>query len=582
MEADVSTQPVTGHRSFRIHWVVQGIFGSERDGFTSELATNRYRAIIPAQQLRIAGHLVDFIAADGWQWGSGSRPDLIILGKLLPSGSAQEFSRMSSQVLAQATRAIADGVPVIADFNDDHFNHPVLGPHWVHAASLATLCTAASQAMADVVQRFTRSPVVVIPDPIASPTGTPRVFRPATGLARLLSRWIPVLGPKRLKLVWYGHPSNWPAMESWGSALEALSQKHPLLLWVVTKSAPQVLEWIAEFNLRNAPTAIAEWVEWSEEAQWSHVNDADAVLLPSDPSDPRLGVKSSNRLTDALNVGRYVVASVTPSYMDYEDYCSLTDEPITALESMTQYPEASLEKISKGQTIVRERVSASAVAKVWGDAVKHAIQALSIKLSDARCPSAAPSLLLHDDSRYLVNAGQLPAIRLNLGCGDKILDGYINVDVAPSRGGRSPDILCDIRKLNVFESDYADEVLAVHAVEHFWRWEVEHILRDWVRVLKPGGKLILECPNLITACQELLKDPEKYAQPTQEGQRTMWVFYGDPAWKDPLMTHRWAYTPESLSQLLKAIGLKDVQQEAAQFKLREPRDMRISGRKAPA
>jgi cephalosporin hydroxylase len=50
----------------------------------------------------------------------------------------------------------------------------------------------------------------------------------------------------------------------------------------------------------------------------------------------------------------------------------------------------------------------------------------------------------------------------------------------------------------------------------------------------------------------------------------MWVFYGDPAWKDPLMIHRWGYTPESLKQLLGEVGLGDVRQEPAQFKLREP------------
>jgi ubiquinone/menaquinone biosynthesis C-methylase UbiE len=132
----------------------------------------------------------------------------------------------------------------------------------------------------------------------------------------------------------------------------------------------------------------------------------------------------------------------------------------------------------------------------------------------------------------------------------------------------------------VFDDDYADEVMAIHVVEHFWRWEVEAILREWVRVLKPGGRMVLECPNLVSACEEFLKDPERMAQPTQEGQRTMWVFYGDPAWKDPYMIHRWGYTPSSLAQLMRSVGLVNVRQEPAQYKLREPRDMRLVGEKA--
>jgi len=169
-------------------------------------------------------------------------------------------------------------------------------------------------------------------------------------------------------------------------------------------------------------------------------------------------------------------------------------------------------------------------------------------------------------------------IKLNLGCGDKILQNYINVDVASQRAGKKPDIICDIRKLT-FNDNYADEILSVHVIEHFWRWEVSEILLEWIRVLKPGGKLILECPNLQSACEEFLKSPKTLSGEGQEGQRTMWVFYGDPKWKDPLMVHRWGYTPDSLGELMSQVGLINIRQEAAQFKLREPRDMRMVGEK---
>jgi SAM-dependent methyltransferase len=170
-------------------------------------------------------------------------------------------------------------------------------------------------------------------------------------------------------------------------------------------------------------------------------------------------------------------------------------------------------------------------------------------------------------------------VKLNLGCGDKILPGYVNVDVAPARAGHKPDVICDLRRLAPFTDDSADEVLAVHVVEHFWRWEVVDVLREWMRVLKPGGKMVLECPNLQSACEEFLRDPTTTSGPGQEGQRTMWVFYGDPRWRDPLMVHRWGYTPRSLAAVMSEAGLIDIRQEPAQFKLREPRDMRMVGTK---
>ena len=108
-------------------------------------------------------------------------------------------------------------------------------------------------------------------------------------------------------------------------------------------------------------------------------------------------------------------------------------------------------------------------------------------------------------------------IKLNLGCGDKILANYINVDVASERVGKKPDVISDIRKLT-FGDNYADEILSVHVIEHFWRWEVLGILKEWFRVLKPGGKIIIECPNLESACQEFLKNPDLFSGSGAEGQ----------------------------------------------------------------
>lgn len=167
--------------------------------------------------------------------------------------------------------------------------------------------------------------------------------------------------------------------------------------------------------------------------------------------------------------------------------------------------------------------------------------------------------------------------KLNLGCGDKIIPDYINVDIASERKGLPPDVICDITNLSIFEDNYADEILAVHVIEHFWFWDVPTVLAEWFRVLKPGGILILECPNLRSACEYFLANPATSFKSDINGQRSMWVFYGDPSWKDEKMMHRWGYTPESLIQVLSDAGFSSVRQEAAVFKLREPRDMRIVG-----
>ena len=80
------------------------------------------------------------------------------------------------------------------------------------------------------------------------------------------------------------------------------------------------------------------------------------------------------------------------------------------------------------------------------------------------------------------------AIKLNLGCGAKILPKpYINVDLPNNWADSKPDVEADLTKPLPFPDDYADEVMAIHVIEHFDRWEAPVILRDWVRVLKPGA-----------------------------------------------------------------------------------------------
>ena len=175
---------------------------------------------------------------------------------------------------------------------------------------------------------------------------------------------------------------------------------------------------------------------------------------------------------------------------------------------------------------------------------------------------------------------KLPSpVRLNLGCGDKILPGYINIDTASSRKDKAPDIVADIRDLKNIKTEIADEILSVHVIEHFYYWEIPPLLQGWKRLLKVGGKIIIECPNLLYACQMIVQNPKQASRADQNGQMSMWPLYGDPSWRDPLMCHKWAYTPESLKAVLQEAGFVQVQQERAQYKLREHRDMRITGLK---
>lgn len=174
----------------------------------------------------------------------------------------------------------------------------------------------------------------------------------------------------------------------------------------------------------------------------------------------------------------------------------------------------------------------------------------------------------------------MPSLKLNLGCGRRIMKGYTNVDVAPERAGKQPDVICDIRNLYPFETNSVDEILSVHVVEHFHRYDIKYILKEWLRVLKPGRLMIIECPNLIEACKEIIANPERTGDVKKiDAQMGMWPMYGDPLHQDELMMHKWGYTPHTLINLLRHIGLNNVSQQPCEFKKRDPRDMRVVGYK---
>lgn len=163
-------------------------------------------------------------------------------------------------------------------------------------------------------------------------------------------------------------------------------------------------------------------------------------------------------------------------------------------------------------------------------------------------------------------------VKLSLGSGDKTYPGYITVDLVDERLGIRPDVQANVFERLPFDDGYADEVMAIHLIEHAYRWQVPDILKDWTRVLKPGGTMILECPDLNKALWHYLTNP-------QLDNLSMWALYGDPSWRDPLMCHRWAWTPRTLGAEMLAAGLINVRQEPAQFKKRDLRDMRVVGEK---
>lgn len=83
--------------------------------------------------------------------------------------------------------------------------------------------------------------------------------------------------------------------------------------------------------------------------------------------------------------------------------------------------------------------------------------------------------------------------RMNWGCGDTIVPGWINSDRKQKPG---IDISCDIRDGLPMEDDSLDYIVSVHSMPEIPYPDLVPTLRELRRVIRPGGVLRLCLPDL--------------------------------------------------------------------------------------
>lgn len=137
-------------------------------------------------------------------------------------------------------------------------------------------------------------------------------------------------------------------------------------------------------------------------------------------------------------------------------------------------------------------------------------------------------------------------IRLNLGAGIVPIKGFINVDMHDFGKGY---IKADVRKLP-FKDNYADYILASEILEHIPLKDINNTLREWVRVLKKGGRMVIKCPNFNALAKEWLETP---FSPANYGNLAQGI-YGNQITDEEY--HLAPITPEFLAYYLGALGIK--------------------------
>jgi predicted SAM-dependent methyltransferase len=138
--------------------------------------------------------------------------------------------------------------------------------------------------------------------------------------------------------------------------------------------------------------------------------------------------------------------------------------------------------------------------------------------------------------------------KLHLGCGNIHKNGYINVDV---RKTDFVDVVCDLNVYLGRQSANSSSVIeSYHVIEHLGRHVVPKMLSHCYRVLVPNGKLILECPDFDQAVKDYVAGNKTRIDNIFGLQRTNYDY------------HKFGYTKESLEEVLRNAGFKNIMFEA--------------------
>jgi predicted SAM-dependent methyltransferase len=160
---------------------------------------------------------------------------------------------------------------------------------------------------------------------------------------------------------------------------------------------------------------------------------------------------------------------------------------------------------------------------------------------------------------------------LEIGPGEDRVKGFETLNIV---WDRNVDYVLDASEHLPFVDNTFDMVYSSHSLEHIPWYQVEETLREWVRILKAGGRLELWVPDGLKICKALVDyeltgddyiDRDGWYKFNTEKDPCVWASgrlftYGDGVGtKDHPNWHRAVFTPRYLTHILERAGLIDVQ-----------------------
>lgn len=127
----------------------------------------------------------------------------------------------------------------------------------------------------------------------------------------------------------------------------------------------------------------------------------------------------------------------------------------------------------------------------------------------------------------------------------------------------NPDLVGTMTNMSNVGSESVDAIFSSHNIEHLYPHEVPLALKEFLRVLKPDGFLVVTCPDLKSVCGLVAEDKLTEAAYTSPAGpiAPLDILYGlrqSMARGNLYMAHRCGFTQKVLDSTLRAYGFQTI------------------------
>jgi glycosyltransferase involved in cell wall biosynthesis len=267
-------------------------------------------------------------------------PNLLLAAQIVVAGNP-----LSDNYVESAVAAKRRGSKLVACLTDLHPKNTTRGKRYAEIVAHSDAVVVQTPTHADWTKKEFGVEPVIIPEPVEYPSLEP-AFAPDPR--------------KGVRVVWYGSASNQDALDS---ALQQLFQRtERLYILLISNRFPNVLN-----SLKPPTNCRIDFWHWSRGAQFQALSDCDFVIVPSIPDRPEKEVKGPNRVTEALHVGRAVIASPMSQYQPYRDYALLTNDFSAGIGYGLKSPDEMYKRCVAGQAAVKQMNGPGVVCGMWED-----------------------------------------------------------------------------------------------------------------------------------------------------------------------------------------------------------------------